>query len=277
MSMTHTILRRMRPPALRPAALAPILVPILAPILALVLALGLAAPGTAHAALDYALLDAVLVSHVRDGWVDYDGVAADPRFPQLLEQLAAPREGPAPPREEQLALRINAYNVFAIKGVLDGYSPSSWWGRRRFFGGSRYRLEGRETSLEGIEKQDLRALREPRVHFALVCASLSCPRLRNAAWRPEGLDAQLDEAARRFVNDPVRNRFDIAQRLAMVSELFSWYEGDFARDAGSVPAWLARYADEGAVRAALSEGRLALRYQPYDWQLNGTWSGPAGR
>jgi len=237
------------------------------------LALGLGAPGPAAAALDPGLLDAVLVTHVRNGWVDYDGIAADPRFPQLLAQLAAPHEGPAATREEALALRINAYNLFAIKGVLDGYAPGSWWGRRQFYGGARYRLEGRETSLEDLEQEGLRAYAEPRLHVALAGAALSGPRLRSAAWRAEDLDAQLDAAARRFVNDPVRNRFDVAQRLAMVSELFDRHGRDFATASGSVTAWLARYVDDGAVRAALGEGRLELRYQPYDWQLNGTWSG----
>jgi hypothetical protein len=77
------------------------------------------------------------------------------------------------------------------------------------------------------------------------------------------------------VNDITRNRFDVAQRMAFVSPIFEEFAADLAQSAGSVPAFMARYAADGAVRAALEDGRLQLKYLPYDWDLNGSVS-PGG-
>jgi hypothetical protein len=136
-------------------------------------------------------------------------------------------------------------------------------------------LAGKDITLEELEHQRIRPMSDPRIHFAIACASLSCPRLSNRAYLPDTLDAQLDEATRRFINDVTRNRFDIPQKTAFVSEIFDWFGADFARAAGSLPDYLARYVQEPAARAALTEGRLAIRHLPYDWDLNGHYTGPA--
>lgn len=232
-----------------------------------------AAPARA-AAPDYALLDQVLVENVRDGYVDYDGIAANPRFARFLGQLGD-AELPAGDRNAGLALLVNAYNAFAISGILQGYSPATRLGRQRYFKRLRFRLAGADVTLDGLEHGRLRPLGEPRIHFAIVCASLSCPRLASRAYRPETLDAQLDEAARRFVNDVTRNNFDVAQKTAFLSAIFDWFHEDFERAAGSVPKYVERYVEEPATRAALREGRLAVRHLDYDWELNGSFTPPA--
>lgn len=245
----------------RPAAL---------PLALLVLACAalLRAPGALAAVPDYGLLDQVLVENVRDGYVDYDGMAANPRFATFLSQLAT-AELPAG-REEQIAFLVNAYNAFAISGILQGQSPATRFGRHRFFKRTKFRLAGAQTTLDELEHGRLRPLGEPRIHFAIVCGALSCPRLASRAWRAGTLDADLDAAARRFVNDPTRNHFDVARRTAFLSPLFDWFAADFEAAAGSVPKFVERYVEEPATRAALREGRLAVRWLDYDWDLNGS-------
>ncbi|MBM4197278.1 MAG: DUF547 domain-containing protein [Gammaproteobacteria bacterium] len=237
----------------------------------LVAALALPALATAAGPPDYTLFDDVLTPNVNKGYVDYDGIAANPRFGRFLTALA---EAPRPAnRDEELALLINAYNAFAISGILQGYSPSSRLGRWRFFERLEFTLSGEPITLEDLEHKRLRTLGEPRIHFAIVCASLSCPRLASRAYRPETLDRDLDAATRGFVNDVTRNHYDIAQRTAFLSSIFDWFRGDFETGGSTLPSFLARYVQDPAVRAALLEGRLAIRHLDYDWGLNGRFSG----
>jgi hypothetical protein len=224
---------------------------------------------------DYALLDEVLLYNVRNGYVDYDGIRAHPKFAEFLRQLGEPQASPAASREAELALYINAYNAFAIKGILDGYSPATRFGRYRYFKRREHRLAGESITLDALEHRRLRPLGDPRIHFAIVCASISCPRLASRAYLPETINQQLDEATQRFVNDHTRNRFDVALKTAFLSPIFDWFQEDFETNAGSVPGFLARNVQDTAVRAALLDGRLAIRYLPYDWELNGRFAGAA--
>lgn len=227
-----------------------------------------AAPARAAAMPDFGLLDEALVQNVRNGYVDYDGIAANPGFALFISQLAEPVTLPED-RAERLAYYINAYNALAIQGILDGYSPATRFGRYRYFKWREFRLAGKDVTLDQLEHKLIRPMGEARIHFAIVCASLSCPRLSNRAFLPQTLDEQLDRAARGFINDVTRNRFDVAQRTAFVSRIFDWFGADFAAASGSLTAYLARYVADPAVRAALLEGRLEVQYLPYDWELNG--------
>jgi hypothetical protein len=231
----------------------------------------LATSAAAAAAPDYRQFDDVLVRNVRNGWVDYDGIAADPAFGRFVRQLATTTAADLPDRSARLAFYINAYNALAIQGILNGDSPATRVGRAVFFRRRTYEVLGQQVTLDTIEKEWLAALEEPRVHFAIVCASLGCPRLASRAWRPETVEVQLDAAARAFINDPTRNRFDGPRSLALLSQIFEWYEADFTRAAGSVPAYLAGYVRDPGVAAGLAAGGFKLQYIPYDWNLNGTW------
>ncbi len=229
------------------------------------------APAARGALPDYSGWDEVLLQNIRNGYVDYDGIRANPRFDVFIAELGRD-PGAFASSAEQLAYYINAYNAFAIRGILDGHSPATRFGRFRYFKTLKFRLADESITLDALEQRRLRPMGDARIHFAIVCASISCPRLLNRAYLPETLDEQLDEAARRFVNDVTRNHFDIAQRTAFVSPIFDWFREDFERSAGTLPGFLARYAEEPAARAALLEGRLAIRHLPYDWDLNGRFS-----
>lgn len=218
-------------------------------------------------------LDAVFLRNVRNGFVDYDGIRADPAFDRYVAGLAAAAEGDLGKPEVRLAFLINAYNALAIQGILDGYSPSSWFGRRTYFKSREYGLLGGTTTLEELEHGRLLPLGEPRVHFAIVCASVSCPRLAGKAYDPATLDAQLDAAARAFANDATRNRYDVKRGIAFLSSIFDWYEADFVRAAGSTQKYLARYVNDPAAAALLARDGFDVRFSAYDWDLNGVYRG----
>lgn len=224
--------------------------------------------GTAAAqVVDPAPFDALLRAHVRDGVVDYPAFAESAAFDRYVESLAAPARLTTP--SQRLAHAIDAYNAFAIAGIVKGMSPSSFLGRARYFRWAQWSFDGRSISLYDLENQVIRPLGEPRIHFALVCASQSCPKLRSEAYDASRLDAQLDDQARAFINDPTRNRFDAASRTAHLSPIFQWFEDDFKGSAGSVQRYIARYANDATVAKLLEQDAFRLQWNDYDWSLNG--------
>lgn len=211
--------------------------------------------------------ESLLRVNVKRGHVDYPGFQNALALKSYLTELAKPVK--LDTKAEQLAYNINAYNAFAIQGILDGMSPSSFLGRQRYFKLQTWPLAGKRISLYDLEHAVLRPLGDPRMHFAIICASKSCPFLRSEAYTAAKLDAQLDEQARQFVNDPSRNRFDKATKTAHLSEIFRWFDEDF-REAGSVQKYIAKYVDDSEVARSLAGDAYRVEWIPYDWSLNGT-------
>ena len=216
---------------------------------------------------DVAPFDALLRASVKGGHVDYPAFQSSTAFKGYLDALAKPAQLDS--RAETLAYHINAYNAYSIEGILDGLSPSSFLGRQRYFKLQKWPLNGGTISLHDIEHAVLRPLGDPRIHFAIICASKSCPFLRSEAFAAAKLDAQLDAQARQFINDPSRNRFDKASGTAALSEIFKWFEEDF-RGAGSLQKYLAKYADDPEVARMLAADGFRIEWMTYDWSLNGT-------
>ncbi len=216
------------------------------------------------------LLGQVLASHVRNGVVDYPGMQADGRLSAHLALLDRVDPSAFTTRNERLAFWINAYNAFAIKGILDQYSPASYIGRYRYFIGKDYRVGGAAINLYDLERQVLiKQFQEPLVHFAIVCASMSCPMLQPWTYEPDHLERQLDQVARVFINDSSRNRFDPIHKVASLSMIFKWYEDDFSRAAGSVLSYVARYVSNPELVQDLMQSDYRIEYLDYDWTLNG--------
>jgi hypothetical protein len=221
-------------------------------------------------AFSHALLGDVLNAHVKDGVVDYPAVQMDERLDAYLRLLDRVDPTAFATRNERLAFWINAYNAFAIKGILDRYSPVTWVGRYRYFIGRDYRVGGNTINLYDLERGVLIAqFHEPLIHFAIVCASASCPKLQPWIYRPDELERQLDRAARAFINDPTRNRFDRAQKVAYLSMIFSWFEEDFTKAAGSLQAYAARYIADPELAKDLIQSDYRIEFLEYDWSLNG--------
>ena len=229
----------------------------------------LAMANASMATPDYSAFDELLLQNVGNGFVNYAGIEANPRFRRFVQQVGETDAGSLPERSDKLTFYINAYNALAIQGILDGYSPAKLWGRYKFFKSKKYVVLGKEINLFDLERKILIPMGGPRIHFAIVCASMSCPRLSNRAYLPETLEQQLDAGARRFINDISRNHFDLPRGIAYVSKIFDWYREDFEAAAGSVQRYLASYVEDVEVAKALDNDEFDVRFLKYDWNLNG--------
>jgi len=191
-------------------------------------------------------------------------------------------------KAQQMAFLINAYNAFAIRKILTRYPDiGSIWDFGRVLGNPFrdrfFMLLGQRTSLDGVEHGTLRkpgVYDEPRVHFAVNCASVGCPMLREEAYVADRLDAQLEDQTRRFLGDRMRNRY--ANGHIELSMIFHWYREDWTRGyrgfsalappALSLEAWLARYAallaDDVREQNLIRSGKAPLQFLDYDWTLN---------
>ncbi len=129
---------------------------------------------------------------------------------------------------------------------------------------------GDRITLHALEHELIRPLQEPRIHFAIVCASQSCPILQSEAYTLQHLDRQLTLAAMGFINNPKHNQFNTANRRAEMSSLFKWFEEDFVAAGGSLQAYLAPLVDNEEVADLLAQEAFEISYRKYDWNLNGT-------
>lgn len=240
-------------------------------------------------AFDHQQWDRLLQAHVswhRDGVasaVDYDGMASDQAaLDDYLARLSVVDKATFKDfsDDEKLAFLINAYNAFTVKLILNQESRpdsirdigsifSGPWSQRFFT------LLGEERTLDELEHRMIRgnpSLMDPRIHFAVNCASVGCPALRTEAYTGEQLDAQLADSTRRFLSDRRRNRYDAEDQVLRVSSIFDWYEEDFEDSAGSLGVYLLQYADALALpepaRRDLQRNDLPIRFLDYDWSLN---------
>jgi len=245
-----------------------------------------ATAAVAAADTGYTLWAGVVGRYVKQGLLEYDSLALDPAPLRATISWIAIALPPASTDQDRIAFHINAYNACTVDLILrfedskDGRLRSI-----REIGGawSRYRwdVEGSKRTLDEIEHDILRrGFKEPRIHFALVCASRSCPALRSTPYRGEWLDAQLDSAASEFVLDPTRNEFTPRDGRIRISRIFDWYGKDFVgvyrdsvlerlygRENGAVLACATRYLPPETA-AALRARPVKIEYLPYDWSLN---------
>jgi hypothetical protein len=225
---------------------------------------------------DHRAWTAILQRWVSDGRVDYANLrrASSTALAAYLDQLSATCAADYEhwSRAQRLAFWINAYNAFTVKLILDHY-PIASIRKIGWLPGAAFRerfipmpeLKGGSVSLDDIEHGTLRAdFREPRIHFALVCASRSCPALRSEAYRASDLDRQLDDQAQTFLRDASKNRFDAATHTLYLSRVFDWFRPDFEAVAESLPAYVAPYMADPRVR----QPDVEVRFLEYDWSLN---------
>lgn len=236
---------------------------------------------------DYGAWNQVLRRHVDgSGRVDYDAVAGDPNLGVFLDAVSAvsPEHVAAFSRDQKVAFYINAYNALTLRTIVDAMPVTSIRDIRPDpWEASKWTVGGRRMSLNEIEHKKLRRdLDEPRVHFVLVCAAISCPVLPDRAIVAEGLSGQLERATRSFFVDPSRNRVDRTAGKVYLSRILEWYGNDFvgapdtpelADAAGLSPVevavvrYMAKYLDEDD-RRFVQEQRFGVVYNEYDWSLN---------
>jgi hypothetical protein len=207
---------------------------------------------------------AVLQAVVRGEGVDY-ALLRERHLAALEAYLArvAEIDVAALSNAERLALYINAYNATVLREVSVRFAPgySAAADDYRLFKEPLVRLGGRSLSLDELEHGVIRKeFHEPRIHAAVVCAARSCPPLVSRPYRADELDAQLEAGMLRFLNDPQRNRVDVAGKKLALSRIFEWYAEDFGGVA-ALPGFVDEYI-EGDVSG------FAVRFLDYSWELN---------
>lgn len=227
--------------------------------------------------IDHAAWHTLLQKHVDAiGRVDYrswhrsrDDMAA---LDGYLNELSRGDMGARTSREGYLAFWINAYNAVTIKGILREYPTTSIRNHTSKLGGYNIwkdlllQVSDKQISLDEIEHEILRKLDEPRIHFAVVCASHSCPRLLNEAYTGELLESQLVANTRQFFSVP--GNFQYRDGRFELSAILKWYGDDFGENRADLLRAIAPYLPSGEAQRAASGGEGRVSYLAYDWSLN---------
>ncbi len=209
---------------------------------------------------DHTLWEFLLQRYVDDtGQVDYKGFLKDK---QVLQRYLGILEENQPDRDwsnnEKLSYYINLYNAYTVLLILDNYPIESIKKIRAPWDQKLIPLKGDLISLGDLEHQILRKMGEPRIHFAINCASASCPKLWNKPYLPNTLDQQLNQAAHEFINS---ERNHISGGRLQLSKIFKWYKGDFLN--GDIRTYI-----NGFTTIPISQN-AKVDYLEYDWSLNG--------
>jgi hypothetical protein len=246
--------------------------------------------------VDSAIYEEILSGRVLEGRVDYRSIKRDST--SLISYLEALSDGSSVyydtwSRDEQIAFWLNAYNAITIYAIISSYpiDYGGWLSRVRFpknsirqikdvWSREYYELAGKPRSLDEIEHEILRReFGDPRVHFALVCASGGCPLLSDEPYAGDSLNAQIERDAHRFINNRDKVYIDKRDNTLYVSSIFEWYAEDF--ESTSEAGWLneyddddrgflefiARYIDDES-QEYITANTPRVIYLDYDWSLN---------
>ena len=223
----------------------------------------------------HAAFTEILQTHMRGSKVDYAALKEDPaKLIAYLDTLAAVDQSDYGKwsKDQRMAFLINLYNAATLRLIIDHYPPESI----KDIGGvikgpwkqEVVRLWGKMVTLDHVEHDLLRpGFDEPRIHFAVNCASIGCPDLLNEAFRAADLEKQLEGQTRKFLADRSRNKLDAENKTLHLSPIFKWFEEDFLKKSGSVEKFVAPYFDEKE-RAVIRSGDLKIKHTDYDWSLN---------
>lgn len=231
--------------------------------------------------IDHAVWNELLAKYVdRNGRVDYkrwhanrtDQAQLD-SYLRHLSSASRAADGQTT-KADQLAFWINAYNAVTVKGILREYpttsirnhTPKLWgyhiWNDLKLYVGRQ------PISLDEMEHKVLRTMAEPRIHFAIVCASIGCPRLMNEAYVADRVDDQLTINAKDFFARKQNFRYDPGARRFYLSAIMNWFGEDFGSDQAAVLKRIAAWLPTDAAKNAAERNAVSLSYLPYDWNLN---------
>jgi hypothetical protein len=203
-------------------------------------------------------MDAFLQKNVKNGLVDYKGIKAAPsEMNALLNQVNRSQKYTG---NQEKAFLINAYNLFVIKGVVDNYPVEGPLKIDGFFDKNTFSLRGEKTTLNKLEKETLaKQFPDARLHFALVCAAIGCPKLASFAYTSTELESQLEQQTQAVIND--RDFIKVNGPELSISQIFDWYAVDFGGKEKIVP-FTQKYH--------LLKVKFSPKYSfyEYDWKLN---------
>ncbi len=229
--------------------------------------------------VDHSLWNQLLTKYVDgEGMVDYRSWRANRQDIMLLDQylqtLSSASERVHATKQAKLAFWINAYNAATIRGILREYPTTSIRNHTaRLFGYNIWKdlklyVGGTPISLHDIEHERLRTMSEPRIHFAIVCASISCPRLLNEAYLPDRVDQQLESNAKDFFSRQRNFRFDRSQQRFELSSILKWFAEDFGSNQSAQLKRIADWLPSKESQRIASLGKGNITYLDYDWGLN---------
>ena len=231
--------------------------------------------GAQTADFDHSDFDRILqtfVDHI--GLVDYRGIAEGRLFKNYITALET-ADIKTLSGDARLAFWINAYNAVTIdkvirwkpkKSVRETFIPGIWTSKK-FFKTREHTVAGQRLSLDNIEHDILRKqFKEPRIHFAVICASRSCPPLPRFAYTEENVQTALEEETRKYINSNRGIRIDTAGNRLHISRIFEWFPDDFTAQSSSVIGFLERHLEREGLDYL--KGEPEIMYLPYDWALN---------
>lgn len=223
--------------------------------------------------IKYDQWNSILQKYVNeDGLVDYAGLKANRgEFDQFIKQIEE-ADITSMSKDAQKTFWINAYNALTIKLIIDRY-PLKFGGIRTINFGRPWSVKMKATknklTLGDIEHEILRKWDpiDPRIHFAINCASIGCPLLRNTTFEPKKINLQLDYEAKRFINDPRKVRLDRSKNILYYSAIFKWFKEDFLVEDKDLVSYIKRYINQSD-REYLDENKVKLKTLKYGWGLN---------
>ena len=207
--------------------------------------------------------DAFLEERVSDGKVDYAGIAQNRSQIDKLYQQIGEMSLKGSSDAEKKAFHINAYNLITIHQIAEHYPVKSPMDVKGFFDQKKHTVAGEQFTLNELEKQKLlEPYQDPRIHFVLVCAAVSCPPLADFAYQADKLDKQLNEKTHQALNSDSFVRVKKDQKKVELSKIFDWYQSDFTRDSPSLIAYVNQYRDQKI------PSNYQMSHYEYDWSLN---------
>lgn len=231
-----------------------------------------------HSYTDYAYL---LDKYVANGLVNYKGLKTDADKLNRLVVAIEEADLSEVDNNRKLTFYINAYNIFTLKSIVDAYPVSSIKDIGGVWDKQKWVVAGEKLTLNQLENKKIRAeYSEPLIHFALVCAALSCPPLSSRPYLPDSLQAQLIAAGKAFVTDEKHNRLDVQEKEAGVSSIFDWYGDDFIQKYYDASIFKQLSKKENAIlkfiignypqaeRDRLKAIEFEIDYLDYNWSLN---------
>jgi len=222
----------------------------------------------------------VLRKYVINGLVDYKNLKNDNQLDKYLTQLSKTKPDKLS-RNEKLAFWINAYNAFTLRIVAENYPVESitelhtggkiigYLLGKTVWDKEFISINNKNYSLNDIEHKILRKMNEPRIHFAIVCASISCPELLNEAYEADKIVKQLEGQTIKFLADKSRNRFDVKNRIVYLSKIFDWFNEDFGKSDEKVLKFVSQFIPEDIssdIKSNISKWNIS--YNNYNWNIN---------
>ncbi|MHA2082102.1 MAG: DUF547 domain-containing protein [Candidatus Thorarchaeota archaeon] len=221
-----------------------------------------------------------IIDRYRDsqGKLNYFALMADKAMVDYAETLSDFDMSTLKTREDRLAFWINSYNSLSIYGVVKKLKKdpdfaskgnTSWFGRVRFFAIQKFKVGGKDYTLNSIEYNIRKGFKDPRIHFALNCSSLGCPLLKDGLYSAENIENELDAATKLYLSSQEGLRLDKEKGILYVSMIFKWYKKDFEATGMKVIEYIREYAPNH-IREFIDDekGKVKLKKIEYDWALN---------